>query len=188
MKKVILLGDSIRLLGYGPRVPTLLGSDFTVWQPEDNGRFASYTLRMLYDYADTIRGADVIHFNCGLWDTCDLFGDGSFTPLPVYVDTMVRIARILRSYLAPGGHLIFATTTVPDPRMPGHTADRIRDYNQAILDAYAKEGDILIDDLYTPVRADVAGLICEDRIHLNDKGVALCADLVAAAIRAAAGA
>ena len=98
MKKIILLGDSIRL-SYQNRVCELLGSDFAVWGPDDNCRFASYTLRMLYDYREQLKGADVIHFNCGLWDMCDLFDDGPFTPLEVYVEQMVRIAKIL-----PGRH------------------------------------------------------------------------------------
>ena len=33
--KITLLGDSIRM-GYGARVAELLGSDFEVWQPEEN--------------------------------------------------------------------------------------------------------------------------------------------------------
>ena len=43
MKRVVLLGDSIRLIGYGTKVPELLGDGYEVWQPEDNGRFAQYT-------------------------------------------------------------------------------------------------------------------------------------------------
>ena len=40
MKKVVLLGDSIRLIGYGTKVPEMLGPEYTVWQPSDNGRYA----------------------------------------------------------------------------------------------------------------------------------------------------
>ena len=109
MKKVVLLGDSIRL-SYGNRVRELLGEGYTVWQPEDNCRFAAYTLRMLFDYKAQLEGADVIHFNCGLWDMCDLFGDGPFTPLEVYAEQMVRIAKILKTY-APV--VIFAAPTPP---------------------------------------------------------------------------
>lgn len=36
MIKVTLLGDSIRMIGYGQVVPTLLGEDFDVFQPTDN--------------------------------------------------------------------------------------------------------------------------------------------------------
>ena len=68
MKKVTLLGDSIRLIGYGTRVPELLCNEYEVFQPDDNCRFAKYTLRMLFDYKEQIKGSDVIHWNNGLWD------------------------------------------------------------------------------------------------------------------------
>lgn len=45
VKKVVLLGDSVRLIGYGPRVPEMLGEDYSVFQSEDNCRFVKYTLR-----------------------------------------------------------------------------------------------------------------------------------------------
>ena len=182
MKKVVLLGDSIRLLGYGRRVGELLGEDYTVLQPEDNCRFAAYTLRMLFDHQDMLKDADVIHFNCGLWDVCDLFGDGPFTPLEDYLRTMTRIAAILKSY-APT--VIFATTTPPDSRMPGHDAERLKAYNAAAVAALEPLG-ILVNDLFSPVAADPAGMICEDHIHLSEQGAAICAEQVANCIRAAA--
>ena len=182
MKKVVLLGDSIRLMGYGARTAELLGADYTVWQPEDNCRFASYTLRMLYDYRAQLQGADIIHFNCGLWDVCDLFGDGAFTPLETYVDLLVRIAGILKTY-APT--VIFATTTTPDPEMPGHDIERLKAYNAAAVAALTPMG-VLINDLFTPVASDVSGMICEDHIHLNAHGIEVCAAQVANCIRAAA--
>lgn len=181
MKKVVLLGDSIRLLGYGARAAELLGEDYSVWQPEDNCRFAAYTLRMLFDYREQLTGADIIHFNCGLWDVCDLFGDGAFTPLHTYVDLLVRIAGILKTY-APT--VIFATTTTPSPEMPGHDIERLKAYNAAAVAALTPLG-VLVNDLFTPVAADVAGMICEDHIHLSAQGVEVCAAQVAACIRAA---
>ena len=50
MIKVTLLGDSIRMIGYGRVVPTLLGENFDVFQPNENCRFAKYTLRGLFDW------------------------------------------------------------------------------------------------------------------------------------------
>ena len=181
MKKVVLLGDSIRQIGYGNRVCELLGEDYTVWQPQDNCRFASYTLRMLFDYQEQLKGADIIHFNCGLWDVCDLFGDGAFTPLEDYVRTMARIAAILKTY-APT--VIFATTTTPDPEMPGHDINRLKTYNAAVCAALEPMG-VLINDLFTPVASDVDGMICEDHIHLSAHGIEVCAKQVADCIRAA---
>ena len=174
MKKIILLGDSIRL-SYGNRVRELLGEDYTLWQPEDNCRFAAYTLRMLFDYKAQLEGADVIHFNCGLWDMCDLFGDGPFTPLEVYVEQMVRIAKILKAY-APV--VIFAATTPPSPKMWGHDLDRVRAYNAAAMAALEPLG-VLFDDLFTPVAEDIDRMISEDYLHASPYGVEILANRVA---------
>ena len=108
MKKVTLLGDSIRQIGYGKKVPELLGEEYTVFQPTENCRFAKFTLRgVLHEWRAEIEGSDVIHWNNGLWDTCDL-GDGVFTEEDEYVATMLRIARQLKQL---GKTVIFATTT-----------------------------------------------------------------------------
>ena len=56
----MLLGDSIRLIGYGQKVEEMLKDRFEIWQPEDNCRFAKYTLRMLFDFRQDIENADVI--------------------------------------------------------------------------------------------------------------------------------
>ena len=178
MKKIILLGDSIRL-SYQSRVCELLGSDYTVWGPDDNGRFASYTLRMLYDYREQLKGADLIHFNCGLWDMCDLFGDGPFTPLEVYVEQMVRIAKILKTY-APV--VVFAATTPPSPRMWGHDLDRVRAYNAAAMATLEPLG-ILFDDLFTPVAEDIDRMISEDYLHASPYGVEILANRVADCVK-----
>jgi lysophospholipase L1-like esterase len=178
MKKIILLGDSIRL-SYGNRVRELLGEGYTVWQPEDNCRFAAYTLRMLFDYKAQLEGADVIHFNCGLWDMCDLFGDGPFTPLEVYVEQMVRIAKILKTY-APV--VIFATTTPPSPKMWGHDLNRVRAYNAAAMAALEPLG-VLFDDLFTPVAEDIDRMISEDYLHASPYGVEILANRVADCIK-----
>lgn len=91
MKKVTLLGDSIRLLGYGKTVAEELGKDGTeVFQPDDNCRFAKYTLRMLFDLKDQIAGSDVIHWNNGLWDVSNLFGDGQFSSTEEYCENMLH--------------------------------------------------------------------------------------------------
>ena len=179
MKKVVLLGDSIRLIGYGKRVAELLGEDYTVWQPEDNCRFASYTLRMLFEYKEQIEGADVIHWNNGLWDVCDLFGDGAFTPLDQYCDTMVRIARILKTY---GKTVIFATTTPTHLAMWGHDRTRLNSYNEAVTAALRAEG-IVINDLYTPIAADIDKYIAADYLHLSEEGIEVAAKQVTECIK-----
>lgn len=182
--KVTLLGDSIRLIGYGPQVPALLGEGFTVYQPEDNCRFARYTLRLLFDLRDQIAGSDVIHWNNGLWDACELFGDGAFTPIDEYVQTMVRIARLLK---AQAREVIFATTTPVDPRNVHDDNDRIRLYNDRVVPALRAEG-VRINDLHALVLPHIDTFITTDRLHLSPAGADACAAQVAQAIRDAANA
>ena len=106
--KITLLGDSIRLIGYGKKTEELLGSEFEVFEPEDNCRFSKYMLRGIFDWANQMEGSRIVHFNCGLWDICNLFGDGTFTTEAEYIENMCRIADIL---LSKYDKVIFATTT-----------------------------------------------------------------------------
>ena len=182
MKKIILLGDSIRLVGYGKSVAETLTTQYgcTVWQPEDNCRFAAYTLRMCYDYKEQLEGADVIHWNNGLWDVCDLFGDGAFTSMDEYVNQMVRVARLLKTYAST---VIFATTTPPAPKMWGHDVERIKAYNAAAAEALTAEG-VYINDLFAAVNEDVDTMISEDMLHLSAEGIKVCAAQVVSSITA----
>ncbi len=182
MKKVTLLGDSIRLIGYGERVAQLLGKDYAVWQPEDNCRYAKYTLRMLFEQADSIRDSDVIHWNNGLWDTCDLFGDGPFSTLEEYGENIVRIARILKGT---GAQVIFATTTPTAPGQPHNKIRRIKQYNDYAV-SLLKAEDVQINDLFSLVEPHIGEYICEDLVHLTPAGIEVCARQVEQAIRCAA--
>ncbi|MBQ9099056.1 MAG: hypothetical protein IJY50_06470 [Clostridia bacterium] len=57
-RRVTLLGDSIRLIGYGEPVARALAEGFEVWQPDSNCRFAQHTLRELWTYASHIEGSE----------------------------------------------------------------------------------------------------------------------------------
>lgn len=181
--KVTLLGDSIRLLGYGTKVPQLLGEDFEVWQPKDNCRFAKFTLRGLFEWQKDMDGSEIVHWNNGLWDVCNIFGDGLFTTDEEYVDTMLRIAKILLSRYK---KVIFATTTPVTYDHEYNKNSNIERFN-AILVPKLREMGIIINDLYTPVASNIDRYIKKsDKIHLTEEGIDLCAKLVADAIRAAA--
>ena len=179
MKKVILLGDSIRQIGYGTMVPELLKDEFEVWQPDDNCRFAYHTLRNLFDRRDIIKDADIIHWNNGLWDVCELFGDGEFTPIDEYVDIMLRLARLLKERAKT---VIFATTTPVRPENVHNKNETIKAYNEALVPRLVEMG-IVINDLYTPLSEDVYKYISDDTIHLSEDGIALATDKVEAIIR-----
>ena len=185
--KVALLGDSIRVgagyvSGYGERVSDLLSSDFEVFQPEDNCRYAKYTLRMLFDYRQLMKGCRIVHFNVGHWDVCDLFGEGTFSTEEEYRENVVRIARLLKSR-----HeiVIFATTTPVRNENIHNKNENIARFNAIAVEAPEKEG-VIINDLNSLLVGDVDRYICSDLIHLSMEGVDVCAEAVAAKIREAA--
>lgn len=182
MKKVVLLGDSIRLIGYGKKVPEMLGDDYTVFQSEDNCRFVKYTLRCLFDWREDIKDADIIHWNNGLWDvTNGLFDDGGkpFTSEDEYVDNMLRVASELLK-ITP--NVIFATTTPVHPEYPYNSNELIRHYNEVIVPKLQDMG-IRINDLHSIVAANIPEYICEDQIHLSEAGAQACAEQVVKMIR-----
>ena len=180
MKKIVLLGDSIRLIGYGLKVPEILGSDFTVWQPEDNCRYSVHTLRMIFDMKDEIAGADVIHWNNGLWDVVNDFGDGCFSPIEVYVTTMKRIAKC---HLTLGKTVIFSTITPVRPEYKNMKIEDIKRYNAAVVPELEKMG-IVINDLFGFVYPNMETYITdEDNIHLSEEGISACAKQISDIIR-----
>ena len=167
------------MIGYCEPVAERLSADFEVWQPKENCRFAYHTLRGLWDWKEGLSGADVIHWNNGLWDVCDLFGDGAFTPIGEYVEVMLRIASLLKKRART---VIFATTTPVRSDNPHNKNSVIEEYNAALAPRLADMG-IVINDLYTPIAKDTDRFICDDRIHLSEEGKALAADLVESVIR-----
>ena len=183
MIKVALLGDSIRLVGYGTVVPKLLGEEYEVFQPAENCRFAKYTLRGLFDWQDELKGCDIVHWNNGLWDTSvNLFDDGKpFTAEEEYVENMLRVAVELKK-LAP--RVIFATTTPVRPDYEYNDNAIIDRYN-AVLVPKLQELGIEINDLNSLVKPRVYEYIRDDdKIHLSEKGIDACAKQVAAFIKA----
>ena len=179
MKKIVLIGDSIRMIGYGKPVADRLADEFEVWQPDDNCRFAQYTLRGVWDWQDGIRGADIIHWNNGLWDICKLYGDGEFTPIDEYVSTMLRLAKLFKERATT---VIFATTTPVRPENVHNQNEVIDRYNKALVPKLQEMG-VVINDLYAPISEDVYKYICDDTIHLSEDGIALAADMVERVIR-----
>lgn len=181
MKKVVLLGDSIRLVGYGPMVEEALKGEYEVWQPKDNCRFAAYTLRMLFAYRKELENAHIIHWNNGLWDATHCMGDGPFTPIETYVATMKRIAEHL---LRITDKVIFSTTTAVAEDSLYDKNETIRRYNAAVVPELMKMG-VQINDLFSVVAADQEKYICEDTLHLSKAGSEACAKKVLEAIRKA---
>lgn len=181
MIKISCLGDSIRGQ-YAPVVKERLGDEFEMFAPIENCRYSKYTLRGLWDWKEDMKGSRIVHWNCGLWDVCDLFGDGAFASEEEYVANMLRIADIL---LSRHEIVIFATTTPVDPYNKHENNVDIERYNALIVPELIKKG-VLINDLYPLVAADIPRYIRNDHVHLSEEGIELCARAVEKAIRDAA--
>ncbi len=166
MKKVILLGDSIRM-GYDKYVRDSLEGVAEVYYPAENCKFAQYMLRMISAWkAKFPQEVDLIHWNAGLWDLLELYGDGPLTPIEFYGQMIRRIDRRLRLFY-PNAKIIFATSTGVDES--GNTSDHIRHnstieaYNKAAIEAL-KDTDTIINDL-NAVTKDAPSEWRSDRTH-----------------------
>lgn len=179
--KITLLGDSIRQQ-YCPKVQEILGDGFEIWAPDDNCRFAKYTLRGLFDWAADMEGSEIVHWNNGLWDLCRLFDEYTFTDDDEYVKNILRIADILKKKY---GTVIFATTTPVRYTNVYNSNEDIDRINKKIVPLLQERG-VIINDLNARIRDDVDRYICDDTIHLSEEAIDICAAQVAEYIKEAA--
>ena len=152
MKRVLLIGDSIRM-GYDQYVKLSLEGSAEVWYPEENCRFTQYVLRYLHEWVEKSGGeVDCLHWNAGLWDCLDLFEDGPATPIDIYRMYIDRICRRIRKVL-PDAKVIFATSTPVDEAsylQPERAMRRnavIEAYNAAAVEIVQSYG-FAVNDLY----------------------------------------
>ncbi len=153
MKKIVLIGDSIRM-GYDKYVKDALSGVANVYYPDENCRFAEYVLRYAHEWKDSFDwgdDVDLVHWNAGLWDALELFGDEPLTPIPFYGELIKRIDKRLRM-LYPKAKLVFATSTCVNEQMskPEFTRHNeiIKQYNAEALRVLSST-DTIINDLYS---------------------------------------
>ena len=179
--KITLIGDSIRMQ-YENKVREILGEEYEAFSPTENCRFAKYNLRGMWDWKEGMQDSRIVHFNCGLWDICDIFGDGIFTDIDEYVKTVLRVADIMLSRYE---RVIFATTTPVRYNNPYNDNEQIIKYNEAIVPRLREKG-IIINDLHALIYKNVDKYVSDDLIHLSEEGVELAAHQVADLILKAA--
>lgn len=157
MKKIVLIGDSIRA-GYDKYVKRVLREEAVVLYNSDSGRFSQYVLRAVVDWKRNENwgdDVDLVHWNAGLWDTLRICGDEPLTPPEMYSVMIKRIDKRLR-YLFPQAKIIFATSTRVIEERYGPTFKRlnkdIEEYNRIALEALA-DTDTVINDLYSFTQA-----------------------------------
>lgn len=151
MKKIFLIGDSIRM-GYDKYVKEALSGVADVYYPDENCKFAVNVLRFAHEWKRKLEipdDIDLVHWNAGLWDALELFGDIPLTSLDYYEEAIGRIHKRLRM-LFPEAKIIFATSTSV---IEGKAKELIRhnaiieQFNARALKALS-EADTVINDLY----------------------------------------
>ena len=190
MKKIVLLGDSIRL-SYEGRVKERLGARANVWSPTENcGHSVSHVFNLRDWYVLT--DADVIHFNFGLWDCRRLRRglDDTLVPVEVFARNLGRIIETIREQtravpvwatLTP---MIEALYNGRNPRAcdPWRQSGDIERYNEAAM-AVARRHGVAINDLYALVKArGEENMINEDGLHYTAEGAHALGDQVAEVI------
>ncbi len=169
MKKILLIGDSI-CAGYNKEVKEALSKVAEVSFPNDSGRFAQYVLRNIDVWQRELKldnGVDLVHWNAGLWDSLEIYGDEPLTPLNVYEGFLDRIYKRIK-LLFPNAKIIFATSTPVqedkyDKRVYNRRNSVIEEYNKVAI-AVAEKHGAGINDLYTLLK-DVPKSYFSDMTH-----------------------
>lgn len=186
MKRVVLIGDSIRM-GYQDGVARDLAGEAEVWGPEEN---CGDTRNVLAHVAEWIadRPADVIHINSGLHDIKRLPDpDRTAVPLDEYEG---NVERILNAAIEKGdAQPVWALTTPVNEQWhhENKTFDRFNEDIQAINRAARRVCDRLgvpVNDLYAVVEeAGRDDLLVQDGVHFTEQGYEILARAVANEIR-----
>ena len=186
-KRVLLIGDSIRFgapnsPGYGIYVKEMLNDVAEVYAPNENCRFAQYTLRYIFDWVKEIdepEKIDVIHWNNGLWDVLRLNGDEPLTPIYMYVEMLRRIYNMFKK-LFPNAEIIFALSTSVMEEWTTSNFFRfnkdICEYNKKAMELM-KELGVKINDLYS-VTKEFDTSLRSDWVHYNEEGSKILAKRV----------
>lgn len=172
MKKIVLIGDSIRM-GYDKYTKLAFEDVAEVYYPSDNCRFSAYILRHLHDWKkEQGCGDDVdcVHWNVGLWD-CITMPDGQLhTPIEIYKYYLERVCNRIK-HLFPKAKVIFATSTpVVEERFIGECKRYNKDieqYNAAAIEIVSKYG-FEVNDFYA-ITKDVPLEFYSDMTHFYTK-------------------
>ena len=89
MKKILLIGDSIRM-GYDHYVKERMANVAEVYFPNVNCTHTTTILRNLHSWTDALKlyEADAVHFNAGLWDTVRIYGDDTLLQPETYAEVL----------------------------------------------------------------------------------------------------
>lgn len=190
MKKVLLLGDSIRI-GYQEMLKELLKDECEVIFCGDNGRFSAYTLWQANQMFKNYGHFDLVHWNNGYWD---MNIEAPMTEPMMSIDEYLHfLRRIIALCRQNADKIVFATT--PPVLEKGSAMDNtdtgcyifcdndlVRAYNSAAKALMAAE-KIPVNDIYEIAIKGENYYKCPDKLHLTKEGYMLCAKQAAEIIR-----
>jgi lysophospholipase L1-like esterase len=173
LKKLILIGDSIRL-HYQPYVVQALSSYIDVWGPAENCETSSVILHHLDQWV-LAHNPDVIHLNCGLHDL--RYNPGSTTPVVSVAQYAQNLNAILTMLTTQTRSQIIWATTTPINQVRHQIARQSRRYEADVLTYnmvacnIVANYNVLVNDLYTFVLTEGRDtLLREDGVHFTPHG------------------
>jgi lysophospholipase L1-like esterase len=190
MKKVVLIGDSIRM-GYEPVVTAEMQGEAEVWGPEANGAHTVNVLLNLGAWA-LKRDADIVHVNAGLHDlkTVTYEGRDTVVPLSHYRENVAAILRHIRENT--DAAVVWATTTPVDHERAHAAHAGARDFsryhedviafNSAAVEVAEAMG-VPVNDLYSVIAQGDTGWLADDGVHFAPEGYGALGRAVAEFLR-----
>ena len=183
MKKLLLIGDSIRM-NYDRYVRQALEGRAAVLSPDENACFAAYTYYSVGDWEHRYRfgeDGDVIHWNAGLHDVIRFHYDEPMTPPEIYGYYLGRVIHRLKD-VYPNAKQIFALSTpVREEKYVLPWLVRKNKDIEAINGVALKvmnENGVPVNDLASVVRSYDPDEIYSDATHYNHKGSTVLARAV----------
>ena len=157
-----------------------------VFYPKENCTYSQRVLRGAIDWKEESgwEDVDVVHWNAGLHDVLQLFGDEPMSTPEHYANMVGRIHKMLRR-IFPRAKIIFATTTTVVEE--GYSANFMRknsvikQYNEIAINTL-KDTDAIINDLYS-ITLNCPAECRNDCTHFgNKKGAELLGNQVISVI------
>lgn len=190
VKKVILLGDSIRM-HYQTRVAAALKGTCDIWYPEENCQDTAFVLKNLDKWLGD-KKADIVYLNCGLHDIYMDYPEKPRRSPEAYAKNLKEIFAKIKK-LQPDAKIIFASTTPVNEEAQKSSKDygrlvRRNSDVKAINEVAAKiagEQKIKFDVLYSVLADDIAANIVADGVHPSGKGSSLLGKHVSTTIQEA---
>lgn len=187
MKKIVLIGDSIRM-GYDKYVKMALEGVAEVYYPEANCRFAAQIVRHLSEWKEEMgcgEDVDLVHWNAGLWDNLIIADGMHHFPLEIYKIYVERVCRLI-GQLFPQAKMVFAATTPISEELfqrlnyKRYNRDTEK-YNEAAFEIVRRYGGT-INDLYTLMKEAPESYHSDQTHYYTKEGTRLLTNQVVSCI------